>query len=316
MRGFAAILLVVSASAVALSPAAAQRAPTTGSASASATPPAAALAPAPGPAPLATHVTPPKCTNPNALGVSRTVEIDTASGPGFGGEHFKQHDFLRNNEVVLTFDDGPWPTTTAVLKALADQCVRATFFPIGKHATYYPEILKQIHEAGHTIGSHTWSHQDLSRKSVAEAKAEIEKGISAVAISTGVPTAPFFRFPALRHPPELVTYLGERNIGMFSTDMDSFDFKMRKPDQVLKSVMAKLKKHGKGIVLMHDFQTATSQAVPELLAQLKAEGYKIVHMRAKNAVTTLAEYDEAVKKEQKLPTVSTRPTTSVVRTVE
>jgi peptidoglycan/xylan/chitin deacetylase (PgdA/CDA1 family) len=248
--------------------------------------------------------------------VSRTVEIDTASGPGFGGEHFKQHDFLRNNEVVLTFDDGPWPTTTAVLKALADQCVRATFFPIGKHATYYPEILKQIHEAGHTIGSHTWSHQDLSRKSVAEAKAEIEKGISAVAISTGVPTAPFFRFPALRHPPELVTYLGERNIGMFSTDMDSFDFKMRKPDQVLKSVMAKLKKHGKGIVLMHDFQTATSQAVPELLAQLKAEGYKIVHRRAKNAVTTLAEYDEAVKKEQKLPTVSTRPTTSGVRTVE
>jgi peptidoglycan/xylan/chitin deacetylase (PgdA/CDA1 family) len=244
------------------------------------------------------------------------VEIDTAGGPGFGNEHFKQHDFLRNNEVVLTFDDGPWPTTPAVLKALADECVRATFFPIGKHATYYPEILKQIAEQGHTIGSHTWSHQDLSRKSVDDAKAEIEKGISAVRMSLGAPAAPFFRFPALRHPPELVTYLGNRNVAIFSTDMDSFDFKMRKPEQVVTAVMNKLKKHGKGMVLMHDFQQATSHAVPELLAQLKAGGYKVVHMKARDLVTTLAQYDEMVVKEQKLPTVNTRPTSSVVRTVE
>jgi peptidoglycan/xylan/chitin deacetylase (PgdA/CDA1 family) len=308
----------MSASVAVLGPASAQRAPTTGSASASATPPAAAPAPAPSAAPgPAAVVTPPKCTNPNALGVSRTVEVDTAGGPGFGGEHFKQHDFLRNKEVVLTFDDGPWPTTTAVLKALADECVRVTFFPIGKHATYYPEILKAMHEAGHTIGSHTWSHRNLeSIKDPVEAKAEIEKGISAVSMSAGVPMAPFFRFPALRHPPALVPYVGERNLGIFSTDMDSFDFKMRKPEQVVNAVMTKLKKYGKGIVLMHDFQTATSQAVPDLLAQLKAEGYKIVHMRAKEPVKPLAEYDEMVKKEQKLPTVSTRPTSSVIRTVE
>jgi peptidoglycan/xylan/chitin deacetylase (PgdA/CDA1 family) len=317
MRSAVALVLLMSASVVALGPAAAQRVPTTGSATATATPPAAAPT-TPAPAPMAAPVvTPPKCANPNALGVSRTVEIDTQGGPGFGGEHFKQHDFLRNNEVVLTFDDGPWPTTTAVLKALAEQCVRATFFPIGKHATYYPEIIKQIHAEGHTIGSHTWSHQDLSRfKNPADAKAEIEKGISAVVMSTGVPTAPFIRFPALRHPPEMVTYVGERNLAIFSTDMDSFDFKMRKPEQVVNAVMTKLKKYGKGIVLMHDFQTATSQAVPDLLAQLKAGGYKIVHMRAATGVTTIAEYDEAVRKEQKLPTVSTRPTSSVVRTVE
>ena len=75
--------------------------------------------------------------NPNALGVSRVVEIDTTGGPGFGFEHFKQHDFLREGEVVLTFDDGPWPTNTpAVLKALAADCAKAIFFPIGKHATY------------------------------------------------------------------------------------------------------------------------------------------------------------------------------------
>ncbi len=98
--------------------------------------------------------------------MSRTVEIDTTGGPGFGFEHFKQLDFLRDHEVVLTFDDGPWPTTPAVLKALADECVKAIFFPIGKHATYYPEILRQVAAAGHTVGSHTWSHDDLSRSEV------------------------------------------------------------------------------------------------------------------------------------------------------
>ena len=135
-----------------------------------------------------------------------------------------------------------------------------------------PGILKQVAAGGHAIGSHTWCHQDLSktkgtclvngkRESVEyDPKDEIEKGISAVHWAVGGPTAPYFRFPALRQPPELIDYLGKRNIGIFSTDLDSFDFKMRKPEQVRQSVMAKLKKHGKGIVLMHDFQHATAEA--------------------------------------------------------
>ena len=105
------------------------------------------------------------CANPNALGVSRVVEVDTTGGPGFGFEHFKQLDFLTDKEVVLTFDDGPWPINTpAVLKALADECTKAVFFPIGKHATYHPEILKQVAAAGHTVGAHTWSHANLNAK--------------------------------------------------------------------------------------------------------------------------------------------------------
>src|SRR5947199_5964321 len=134
------------------------------------------------------------CANPNALGISRIVEVDTTGGPGFGFEHFKEHDFLRPKEVVLTFDDGPWPNNTpAVLAALAAQCVKATFFPIGKHATWHPEILKQVAAAGHSIGTHTWSHADLSKKSPEEAKREIELGASAVRMAVAGPTAPFFR---------------------------------------------------------------------------------------------------------------------------
>lgn len=262
----------------------------------------------------------PPCTNPNALGVSRVVEIDTTGGPGFGFEHFKQYDFLRPGEVVLTFDDGPWlGNTPAVLKALADQCVKATFFPIGKHSTYYPEILREVYAAGHSVGSHTWSHLDLSKKSSEEAKEEIEKGVSAVKAALGRPIAPFFRFPALRHPPEMVAYLGDRNVGIFSTDLDSFDFKIRKPDQIVKGLMAKLKKHGKGILLMHDFQHGTAQAVPELLAELKAGGYKIVHLMPKGELQSIAQYDDMVTKETtktgQFQTGGGRPTSSVIRTI-
>jgi peptidoglycan/xylan/chitin deacetylase (PgdA/CDA1 family) len=266
------------------------------------------------PAPNAATVT--CANNPNALGLTRIVEVDTTGGPGFGFEHFKEHDFLRPKEVVLTFDDGPWPNNTpAVLAALAAHCIKATFFPIGKHATWHPEILKQVAAAGHSIGTHTWSHADLSKKSKEEATREIEMGASAVRMAVNGPTAPFFRFPALRHPPEMVTYLGQRNVAIFSCDMDSFDFTMRKPEQVVRSVMSKLEKHGKGIILMHDFQHATAEALPELLNQLKANGYKVVHMVPKAPLQTLAEYDEMVQKENKLPTVSSRPTSSVIRTI-
>ena len=148
-------------------------------------PPAAACA-APAVATPATAKAP--CTNPDALGISRVVEIDTTGGPGFGFEHFKQLDFLRDKEVVLTFDDGPWLVNTpSVLKSLANECTTGIFFPIGKHATYYPEILKQVLAAGHTVGSHTWSHATLTNKKLTEdqRKEEIEKGFSAVKWALG-----------------------------------------------------------------------------------------------------------------------------------
>jgi len=255
-------------------------------------------------------------SNPNALPVSRTVEVDATGGPGFGFEHFKMYDFLRPKEVVLTFDDGPWPgTTPAVLDALAAHCVKAIFFPIGKHALWHPEILKRVVAEGHTVGSHTWSHANLAKKSTEEAKEEIERGVSAVRAALGAPEAPFFRFPALKHPEKLVAYLGERNMAIFSTDLDSFDFKWRKQGQLVKHVMAKLDKLGKGIVLMHDFQKATAHDLPDLLAALKAKGYKVVQMRAKDPVKTLAEYDEKINKEFAGSVVAKRPTSSVIRTI-
>ena len=283
----------------------------------SAAPTAPALAAANPPAAKAV----PACDNPNAIGLSRIVEIDTAGGPAFGTEHFKQYDFLRDKEVVLTFDDGPWPDNTPmVLKALKENCIKATFFEIGQHATWRPDISREVAAAGMTVGNHTWSHKDLAKnpyaKDIELAKQEIEMGVSAVHMAVGGPTAPFFRFPDLQQPPDLMTYLGTRNIAIFSTDIDTFDFKLRKPDDVVKSAMTKLAKNGKGIVLMHDFQHNTAEALPELLRQLKAGGYKIVHMVPKDQITTIAKYDDMVRAQDKYSaTNNTRPQSSVVKTI-
>ncbi|GAA3854129.1 polysaccharide deacetylase family protein [[Pseudomonas] carboxydohydrogena] len=304
----AVIPLAAAISMLAIQTAAAQKA------APSANPATPAATPAPPPPAPATSA----CANPNALGVSRVVAINTTGGPGFGFEHFKQLDFLRDKEVVLTFDDGPWPVNTpAVIKALDEECTKAIFFPIGKHATWHPEILKSVAAHGHTIGSHTWSHANLNNKKLTDdqRKAEIEKGISAVKWALGYSPAPFIRFPALQHPPSMVTYMGERNIAMWSCDVDSFDFKARNARKIVETVMNKLDKTGKGIILMHDFQKHTGEALPELLKRLKAGGYKVVEVKAKTKLESIAQYDEEVVKGLKQPVVNSRPLSSVVETI-
>jgi len=244
------------------------------------------------------------CTNPNALGVSRTVEIDTTGGPGFGFEHYKEYDFLVLKEVVLTFDDGPQVGHThAILKALADHCTKATFFSVGKMAAGLPEILRDVARGGHTVGTHTWAHIEITKlKDEAAWKAEIEKGISAARRAVGGPIAPFFRYPSLKDTKESIAYLQSRNIAVFSTDIDSFDFKF-KADALVKNVMAKLEKTAKG--------------VPALLDALKAGGYKIVHMKPKSDLKSLAEYDAMIEKDVRGMSASTdRPMSSVIKTVD
>lgn len=259
------------------------------------------------------------CANPQGLGVSRVVEIDTTGGPGFGFEHYKAFDFLEPKEVVLTFDDGPQKFhTEAVLAALANHCTKAIFFSIGKMALGYPEIIRRVAADGHTVGTHTWSHQNLRKKKTpAEAIDEIERGMSAVQRAVGKPIAPFFRFPELADSADTLAHLQSRNVAMFSTDVDSFDFKIHTPDVMVKGLIAKLDKRGKGIVLMHDIQPATARAIPLLLATLKEHGYKIVHMTAKVPLTTLPEFDAAIEQNVRGLGVAgaERATSSVVRTI-
>jgi peptidoglycan/xylan/chitin deacetylase (PgdA/CDA1 family) len=260
----------------------------------------------------------PVCNNPNALGVSRTIQLDTTGGPGLGMSQYRDYDFLQPGEVVLTFDDGPWPVSTpAVLAALSAQCVQAVFFPIGKHSTWHPDILKQVIAAGHSVGSHTWGHLNLASKTPQEARDEIEKGISAVSMMAGSPIAPFFRFPQLRQTPDLKAYLAERNITAFSIDIDSEDFRIHKADALVTAVMTKLKKAGKGIILMHDLHKWSAAALPEILAQLKTGGYKVVFIKPKEMLATLPQYDAMVIAAQPQKTSSNaKPIASIMQNVD
>jgi peptidoglycan-N-acetylglucosamine deacetylase len=269
--------------------------------------------------------------NPDALGVSRTVEIDTTGGPGFGLEQYKAHDFLKPGEIVLTFDDGPQKFhTDNVLAALANHCTKATFFSIGKMAMGMPEIIREVHKQGHSVGTHTWSHADLSgtphkgeRRPVLtdkDAIEEIEKGISGVRKAVGAPITPFFRYPMLRDSKATLEHLAKRNVAVFSQDVDSFDFKLRTTDSLVKSVIDRLAKKGKGIVLMHDIQPNTGKAVPELLAALKKAGYKVVHVKAKGELKSLPEYDALLAASSKGMVEAgdgvERATSSVVKTID
>jgi peptidoglycan/xylan/chitin deacetylase (PgdA/CDA1 family) len=262
------------------------------------------------------------CDKPGAMGLGRTVEIDTTGGPGFG-EPFKQYDFLRYKEVILTFDDGPsLANTPAVVKALSDECLKATFFEVGEPSTWHPEITKLALDSGMTVGTHTWSHKDLARnpyaKDIERAKTEIEMGVSALQIAAAGSTgkiAPFFRFPYLQQTPQLLSYLGERNIAVFSADIDSRDFKLHKPEDVIKSVMTQLERRGRGIVLLHDLHHNTAEAVPELIHQLKDGGYKIVHLVPKGELTSLPKFDDMVRQKAKLSSNDSRPAGGVVRTI-
>ena len=241
----------------------------------------------PSPRPAATSA-----CGPQALGVARTIEINTAGGPRFGHQQYKEQDFLADGEVVLTFDDGPSSVYTPhVLRALEAHCTKATFFMVGSRALAEQRIVKDIIRRGHTVGTHTWSHANLRAIGAVRAKDEIEMGISAVQRAAGQPIAPFFRFPYLADSRAMQAHLVARNIAMFSIDADAYDYKTLNPAEVHRAIISQLTANRKGIILFHDIQQSTAHALNGLLSDLKARGFRVVHMVPGAAATTQPAYD-------------------------
>ena len=251
------------------------------------------------PPPRGTKIVPAKgCGSAGALGVSRVQEIDADTGPKFGHQQHDAADFLNDHEVVLTFDDGPLrPYTMPVLKALDAHCTKATFFVVGQMASADQALVRETATRGHTIGSHTWSHKDLHKTGPSRGKGELELGLSGVSKVLGKPAAPFFRFPYLSAPASVLSYAATRKIAVFSIDVDSQDYRTKDPAVVRNNVLAGLKETGKGIILFHDIQQSTAGALKGLLDELKARGYKVVHVVPKQGATTLPEYDAMAARE-------------------
>lgn len=229
----------------------------------------------------------------NALGVSRTVTIDASGGKLYGGLQYDAGSLLKDGEVILTFDDGPLRRhTRKVMKALASHCTKGTFFMVGRMAVADPAMVREVASAGHTIANHTWSHKNLHRRSARRAGGEIELGISAVRIAAQKPISPFFRFPYLADPNTMLAYGKQRNLAIFSIDIDSNDYKTRSSERVFGTIMRQLRARRKGIMLFHDIQPSTAGAMQRILDTMQREGFKVVHVVAKNPVTTLKEFDE------------------------
>src|SRR5215467_9774913 len=224
------------------------------------------------------------CPHKGTLGTSRILTVDPAMFPRVGLRNFSQTLPLRDHEVVLTFDDGPWaPTTPKVLAALAQACVRATFFVIGKPASEHPDLVRRIATEGHTIGHHTWLHRSLKRIKADETADEIDHGISAVEMAlhgtrTTTPSTPFFRFPGFESTPATLDFLQSRGISVFGADLWASDWTRMTPKQELNLLIHRLKAAGRGIILLHDPKARTAAMLPAFLHYLRDNGYRIVHL--------------------------------------
>ncbi|WP_323016030.1 polysaccharide deacetylase family protein [Devosia sp.] len=189
---------------------------------------------------------------------------------------------LRPGEVVLTFDDGPRPgRTNAILATLADFNVRATFLMLGASAEAHPALAQQVARSGHTVGSHTYGHVDLSQLSRQAALDEIAKGEDAVqaALARGGQTiSPFFRFPYLAQTGFLRTSLLQSSAVVLDVDIDSKDYYRDAPATIVERTMARLRARGSGIILFHDIHARTVETLPLVLARLRDEGYSVVRL--------------------------------------
>jgi peptidoglycan/xylan/chitin deacetylase (PgdA/CDA1 family) len=224
------------------------------------------------------------CPRPGTLGTSRVLAVDAATTPRVGLKSFPQTLPLGDHEVVLTFDDGPWPATTSlVLAALARECVRATFFLIGRSASEHPELVRRIAAEGHTIGHHTWRHPSLKRMTLNAATEEIDRGIAADEMAlhgtaSSVPTTPFFRCPYFESTPAVLDLLQSRGIVVFGADLWASDWEQMTPRQELKLITERLHAAGKGIILFHDSKARTAAMLPDFLRYLRDNQYHVVHV--------------------------------------
>jgi len=222
--------------------------------------------------------------NADALGTARVLLVDAGTPPRVGRKQFPQTLALAPKEVVLTFDDGPWPVTTPrVLDALAHECAHASFFLLGRNALAHPALARRIWSEGHTVAHHTFSHPLLVRMAPSAAEAEIEHGFAAVdqvvyGRAEHAPTTPFFRFPGFASSPALLEWLERRGITVFGADLWADDWNRISPQQELALVLGRIESNRGGIVLLHDTKARTAGMLPALLQALKVRGYHIVHV--------------------------------------
>lgn len=226
---------------------------------------------------LGTALAQPAC-GADVLGTSRTLTLKR-DGVAWGTAQHPALPGLAPKEVVLTFDDGPRPESTPhVLKALADQCVKATFFMNGEPLLQSPALARQVRDAGHTVGMHGFKHEAFGKLPEATQLADLDAMMAAYRNALGSEPAAY-RFPYLAESPTLLKALREQRVTVMSIDAGAEDWLADQTPQMLADrLLGQLAKSGGGIILLHDAQDQTARAMPYLLQTLKAAGYRVVHV--------------------------------------
>ncbi|NOJ49244.1 polysaccharide deacetylase family protein [Bradyrhizobium archetypum] len=219
---------------------------------------------------------------PDAIGTSRTLVVDPRAYPLVGTMQYGKTLPLQDREVVLTFDDGPLPKySNQILDILAAHCAKATFFLVGSQASANPEGVRKVRDAGHTVATHTQNHPvGMDRLPFERSRQEIEQGIASVtaALGDGTALAPFLRIPGLRRTDEIEEFAASKGLQLWSADFPADDWRDVSANRVYELAMKRLEAKGKGILLLHDIQPRTVAALPRILHELKARGYRIVHV--------------------------------------
>jgi peptidoglycan/xylan/chitin deacetylase (PgdA/CDA1 family) len=221
--------------------------------------------------------------HPDAIGTSRTLVVDPREHRLLGTMQYRETLPLRDHEVVLTFDDGPLPrNSNQILEILASQCVKATFFEIGQMAQSFPEGVRKLRDAGHTIGTHTQDHPlNMNTMPIERAQKEIDDGIASVKAALGddaAALAPFVRIPGLMRADAVEDYAASQGLQIWSADFPADDWRHISPAREYDLAINRIEAKGKGILLLHDIQARTVAALPRILNELKARGYHIVHV--------------------------------------
>src|SRR5471030_2355275 len=160
--------------------------------------------------------------NPNAIGTSRTITVEPSAFPRIGSMQYRTTLPLNEYEVAITFDDGPLPPfTNQILYTLAAECVKVTYFLVGRMATAYPDAVRRIYNAGHAIGTHSQNHPlTFDRMALPRIESEVGAGIASVQAALGDPraVAPFFRVPGLLRTSAVESYLASQSLAVWSAD--------------------------------------------------------------------------------------------------
>ena len=191
---------------------------------------------------------------------------------------------LDHHEVVLTFDDGPWPATTSkVLAALAQECVRATFFLIGRPASEHPAWCEAIAARGPHYRAPHLDPSAISNTLKPDARQRRDRqghsgGRDGAAGDSDHPRHAVFRFPYFEATPQLLERLQKRGIVVFGADLWASDWNKMTPQQELKLITGRLAADRKGIILFHDPKAQTAAMLPAFLRYLRDNHYRVVHV--------------------------------------